>query len=61
LKELVPQNSIGTHLSIDADDSPSNFLVSNICDVDIIDVVIYFVEVGMDFLQATSSGEIFGK
>jgi hypothetical protein len=61
LKELVSEDSIGTHLSIDADNGPSDFLVFNIGDVDIIDVVIYFAEVGMDSLQATSSGEIFGK
>jgi hypothetical protein len=61
LKELVSEDGISTHLGIDADDCPGDFLVFYIRDIDIVDVMIYFVEVGMDFLQATSSGEIFGK
>jgi len=50
LEELVTEDGIGAHLGIDADDSSGDFLVSYIRDVDIVDIMIYFVEVGMDLL-----------
>jgi hypothetical protein len=61
LKELIAEDGIGTHLGIDANDSPSDFLVFYIRDVDIINVMINFIEVGMDLLQSTSFRQVYGK
>lgn len=61
LKELIAENGISTHLGVDADDTPGDFLVSYVRDVDIIDVMVYFVEVGMYLLQTTSFGQVYGK
>jgi hypothetical protein len=61
LKELIAEDCISAHLGVDANDAPSDFLVSYIRDVDIVDVMIYFVEVGMDLLQSTSFRQVYEK
>lgn len=61
LKELIAEDCIGAHLGVDANDATSDFLVSYIRDVDIVDVMIYFVEVGMDLLQSTSFRQVYEK